>query len=299
MAIRRIRRTGLVFALASLVACGTTDDSPPIAKNWVLRFVSSDEQPIAGARVRWIVDARPSRSTSVAERETQYGTTDPSGVARLPIPGKHGRLSVWLKLNGSWVLAYDTSVSDSRPQFERDDPPFKVTGTPYQIRARVVDAIGSPIPNVKVQLLASEKGAPLPGLEHRTALDGSVVIEVSGHGNYWLDLSSPGFATRRVCPGLLQEGDDKFLDFVLARSRSLIVVTNDVDGRPAKSELVRYEYPDPITVTGWFARTDPRGVVGFAIPTSEVRVLVPGAIPSEYVIPAGTDDVHLEVRTQH
>ena len=291
---RNMSRLLLCLALGTtLAACARTNLLLDGAAPHQARVTDAQGRGLTRMPVQVVVDHLASSDAQAAARQTASGVTGEDGVFSFGLGSMEaGSCSFWADPGGGWRLL---GVLD----FEGSDGPcdlgevlqFELPPRDHELRLRVEDPQGAPVPSARVRLLAGEGGAPV---EHHTGrwtdADGTLLWSGLEYGSWWIEVAAPGHAVVRTCPYQFRPDDatEGVYTVQLRPEHEIAVEVIDAEGLPVVDISVGVSYANAglPTFTRYAWRTDAEG---------RVRVVVPADGPSVLEAGDGWEPVSVEL----
>lgn len=164
----------------------------------------ADGKPLGGVALRWILDVHPALSPTKASRVSGFAETSGTGTYELQVPEIDGHFSLWCSLAGRWRQLLSGLWSTYDPWNSPLDAELIPADKSFRLVVTTMD--GTPIAGADAQLVIGQGGSPIGDRWSGAASDhdGRVIFQFIEHEGYFLDVSSPGFATMRVMPRHLE-----------------------------------------------------------------------------------------------
>lgn len=260
-------------------------ESPPpgVGNGFVGRVaVGRDEPSIAGARVRWVFDARPARTADFAQRRIEESTIAADGTFALPTPAANeGNVSLWCERSDGWhLLGAGIRVSPTEAA-GWDHGEFRVAPRADVVRVRVVDGGDAAITGARVELVLDGEGAPVGDRPPATTdANGTAEIRDLESCDCWVDVTAVGYAPVRVSVSQAAASDPSVSTITLTRARPLTCRVRTSGGSPPAGTVAEVGYERPDGRPGrWFLPVCRDGTFAAAVPDAgdvSLRVSAPG-----------------------
>ena len=291
---RNMSRLLLCWALGTtLAACARTSLLLDGAAPHQARVTDAQGRGLTRMPVQVVVDHLASSDAQAAARQTASGVTGEDGVFSFGLGSMEaGSCSFWADPGGGWRLL-------GVLEFECSDGPcdlgevlqFELPPRDHELRLRVEDPQGAPLPSARVRLLAGEGGAPVEHHTERwTGEDGTLLWSGLEYGSWWIEVAAPGHAVVRTCPYQFQPDDstEGVSTVQLRPEHEIAVEVIDAEGLPVGDTSVRVSYANAglPTFTRHAWRTDAEG---------RARVVVPADGPSVLEAGDGWEPVSVEL----
>ena len=291
---RNMSRLLLCLALGTtLAACARTNLLLDGAAPHQARVTDAQGRGLTRMPVQVVVDHLASSDAQAAARQTASGVTGEDGVFSFGLGSMEaGSCSFWADPGGGWRLL---GVLDFEGSEGLRDPggllQFELPPRDHELRLRVEDPQGAPVPSARVRLLAGEGGAPV---EHHTGRwtgeDGTLLWSGLEYGSWWIEVAAPGHAVVRTCPYQFRPDDstEGVYTVRLRPEHEIAVEVIDAEGLPVGDISVGVSYANAglPTFTRYAWRTDAEG---------RVRVVVPADGPSVLEAGDGWEPVSVEL----
>lgn len=282
MAVRLL----FLLAVSGLIACAPTASSElnvGAGPSVHATLVDPEGKPIAQTPLLLVQDMFPARHLDRKQQISIEGATDDKGEftfghdrfeSHLPSIQWESGCSLWANLGEGWQLVDVVSRLGWDSHEENTPLPLTVRPLDFGFRFEVTDESGQAIERARVQLIAGEFGSPVEHLPAQfTDANGQLELWNFPHGNWWVDISAPGFAPVRTMPSQSRASDPPAAPYTvtLQAGRELEVqVLRDTE--PVPSALVLYNFPNHgvTTFTTLTEVANQLGVARLVVPESRV-----------------------------
>ena len=281
---RNMSRLLLCWALGTtLAACARTSLPLDGAAPHQARVTDAQGHGLAQMPVQVVVDHLASSDPQAAARQTASGVTGEDGTFSFGLGSMEaGSCSFWADPGGGWrllgVLAFEGSDGTWDLEEVRQ---FELPPRDHELRLRVADPQGAPVPSARVRLLAGEGGAPVEHHPERwTDADGTLLWRGLEYGSWWIEVAAPGHAVVRTCPYQFRPDDptEGVYPVQLRPEHEVAVEVIDAEGRPVEDTVVTVSYENvgvqTFTRRAW--RTNAEGRVRVVVPADGPSVLEAG-----------------------
>ena len=265
----------LLCALAGCAASGTHALVLDQAAGVHAKLVDSGGEVVAGVPVKMVLDRWPALESSEAGR----GSTGQRGELLFGYRVSEGSsftlgceesCSLWADVGDGWQLLELVEGCDGEEELVSVE--LQLEPREFEFRFDVSDVEGRPLEGATLRLVAGQFGAPVDHLPARRT-DGAGRLTWKGfvHGDWWVDVSSPGCAPVRTCPYQFIASDDpeRRYPVTLRPAQAVTVEVVDPSGRPAVGVRVLYTYENiglP-TFSTWSTLTDEQGESMITLPS--------------------------------
>jgi len=180
-----------------------------------------------------------------------------------------GSSSLWADAGEGWQLLELVGGHDGEEGLESVE--LQLKPREFEFRFDVSGVEGRPLEGATLQLVAGQFGAPVDHLPaRRTDAAGRLTWTGFVHGEWWVDISSPGCAPVRTCPYQFMASDDpeRAYSVTLHPAQEVTVEVSDSSGQPAIGARVLYTYKNVglSTFSTWATTTDDRGQAMITVP---------------------------------
>jgi len=257
------------------------------------RLLDRQGEPARDTPIKMVLDRWPARTAAEAEREDVSGSTDAEGFFAFgfqrtrnlsPYLEVGESCSLWADVGDGWRLIEVLSSLDwDEPTGEGqalagEGLELEVPPRDFEFRFLVLDEHDRPLEGATVRLLAGEYGAPVAHQPAgQTGSDGTLHWPGFAYGPWWVDITCPGYAPMRTCPGQFRPSEDSshYYGVTLRPAIGLTVEAVDEAGLPATGARIvcHYENEGLPTYSTWTQVADEQGEAVVVLPSMGGYVL--------------------------